>query len=55
MGAAPGQRSSTTAQGSGKYDDVNPGVPRNYTWTILKKSAFFSPAAGSTRSSPNMR
>ncbi len=28
-----GQRSSTTAQGSGKYDDVNPGVPRNYTWT----------------------
>lgn len=38
-----GQRSSTTAQGSGKYDDVNPGVPRNYTWTILKKSAFFSP------------
>ena len=38
-----GQRASTTAQGSGKYDDVNPGVPRNYTWTILKKSAFFSP------------
>jgi conjugative transfer pilus assembly protein TraH len=37
-----GQRSSTTARGSGKYDDVNPGVPRNYTWTILKKSAFFS-------------
>jgi len=38
-----GQRSSTTAAGAGKYDDVNPGVPRNYTWTILKKSAFFSP------------
>ena len=38
-----GQRASTTSQGSGKYDDVNPGVPRNYTWTILKKSAFFSP------------
>ncbi|KEO86843.1 conjugal transfer protein TraH [Erythrobacter sp. JL475] len=38
-----GQRASTTAQGSGKYDDVNPGVARNYTWTILKKSAFFSP------------
>ena len=37
-----GQRSSTTARGAGKYDDVNPGVPRNYTWTILKKSAFFS-------------
>ncbi|MDE8652250.1 conjugal transfer protein TraH [Novosphingobium album (ex Liu et al. 2023)] len=38
-----GQRASTTAQGSGKYDDVNPAVARNYTWTILKKSAFFSP------------
>ena len=38
-----GQRSSTTAAGAGKYDDVNPGVARNYTWTILKKSAFFSP------------
>jgi conjugative transfer pilus assembly protein TraH len=38
-----GQRSSTTSAGAGKYDDVNPGVPRNYTWTILKKSAFFSP------------
>jgi conjugative transfer pilus assembly protein TraH len=38
-----GQRASTTAAGAGKYDDVNPAVPRNYTWTILKKSAFFSP------------
>ena len=38
-----GQRASTTAAGNGKYDDVNPGVPRNYTWTILKKSAFFAP------------
>jgi conjugative transfer pilus assembly protein TraH len=38
-----GERASTTAKGAGKYDDVNPGVPRNYTWTILKKSAFFSP------------
>lgn len=38
-----GQRTSTTEQGAGKYDDVNTGVPRNYTWTILKKSAFFSP------------
>ena len=37
-----GERSSTTAQGAGKYDDVNPGVARNYTWTILKKSAFFN-------------
>jgi conjugative transfer pilus assembly protein TraH len=38
-----GQRASTSSQGGGKYDDVNPGVARNYTWTILKKSAFFSP------------
>ncbi|MBC2668227.1 conjugal transfer protein TraH [Novosphingobium piscinae] len=38
-----GQRASTTARGAGQYDDVNPGVPRNYTWTILRKSAFFSP------------
>ena len=38
-----GQRASTTQAGGTKYDDVNPGVPRNYTWTILKKSAFFAP------------
>ena len=38
-----GQRTSTLESGAGKYDDVNPGVARNYTWTILKKSAFFSP------------
>jgi conjugative transfer pilus assembly protein TraH len=38
-----GQRTSTLDSGAGKYDDVNPGVARNYTWTILKKSAFFSP------------
>lgn len=44
-----GQRASTTAQGSGKYDDVNPGVARNYTWTILKKSAFFSPGGNFDR------
>lgn len=39
-----GQRASTTAAGGDKYADVNPGVARNYTWTILKKSAFFSPS-----------
>jgi conjugative transfer pilus assembly protein TraH len=44
-----GQRTSTTAQGAGKYDDVNPGVARNYTWTILKKSAFFSPGGNFDR------
>lgn len=38
-----GARTSTLASGGAKYDDVNPGVARNYTWTILKKSAFFSP------------
>jgi conjugative transfer pilus assembly protein TraH len=32
-----GQRASTLASGAGKYDDVNTGVARNYTWTILKK------------------
>src|SRR3546814_18243894 len=25
------------------YADVNPGVPRNYTWHVLKQSAFFNP------------
>ena len=44
-----GERASTTAQGAGKYDDVNPGVPRNYTWTILKKSAFFNPGGSFDR------
>lgn len=44
-----GQRSSTTEQGAGKYDDVNSGLPRNYTWTILKKSAFFSPGGNFDR------
>ncbi|WP_066559948.1 conjugal transfer protein TraH [Croceicoccus bisphenolivorans] len=44
-----GERASTTAAGAGKYDDVNPGVPRNYTWTILKKSAFFNPGGSFDR------
>jgi conjugative transfer pilus assembly protein TraH len=44
-----GHRSSTTEQGAGKYDDVNSGIPRNYTWTILKKSAFFSPGGSFDR------
>ncbi|MEO6716414.1 MAG: conjugal transfer protein TraH [Novosphingobium sp.] len=38
-----GRRASTVQAGGVKYDDVNPGVARNYTWHILKKSAFFSP------------
>jgi len=40
-----GQRQSTleSAAGNAEWQDVNPGVPRNYTWTILRKSPFFSP------------
>ena len=39
-----GQRSATNASAGADYDDVNPGVARNYTWHILKKSAFFNPS-----------
>ena len=38
-----GERASTTSSADATFKDVNPGVPRNYTWTVLKKSAFFSP------------
>ena len=38
-----GQRASTVADGSSAYADVNPAVPRNYSWHILKQSAFFNP------------
>ena len=38
-----GQRSSTNAGGGADYADVNPGVARNYTWHVLKQSAFFNP------------
>ena len=38
-----GERASTTASADASFKDVNPGVARNYTWTVLKKSAFFSP------------
>ena len=38
-----GQRSATNASAGADYADVNPGVARNYTWHILKKSAFFNP------------
>jgi len=38
-----GERASTTGKADGSFADVNPGVARNYTWTVLKKSAFFSP------------
>tara|TARA_R110002074_G_scaffold124561_1_gene261105 strand:+ start:91 stop:1521 length:1431 start_codon:yes stop_codon:yes gene_type:complete len=38
-----GQRDSTNAGAGADYADVHPGVARNYTWHILKKSAFFNP------------
>jgi len=38
-----GQRDSTNDSAGADYADVHPGVARNYTWHILKKSAFFSP------------
>lgn len=41
-----GRRTSTldAAAADPAFKDINPGVARNYTWTILKKSAFFAPA-----------
>ena len=44
-----GQRASTTQAGGAKFDDVNPGIARNYTWHILKKSAFFAPGGSFDR------
>ena len=38
-----GQRDSTNDAAGADYADVHPGVARNYTWHILKKSAFFNP------------
>ncbi|WP_408586962.1 DUF5934 domain-containing protein [Novosphingobium sp.] len=38
-----GQASSTNSGAGANYADVNPAVARNYTWHVLKKSAFFSP------------
>lgn len=39
-----GQRQSTleSAAGDPEWAEVNPGVPRNYTWHVLKKSPFFN-------------
>ena len=41
-----GRRTSTldAAAADPGFKDVNPGVPRNYTWEILKTSPFFAPA-----------
>ena len=38
-----GQRASTNEGAGADYADINPGVARNYTWHVLKKSAFFNP------------
>jgi conjugative transfer pilus assembly protein TraH len=38
-----GQRASTTEGGGAEFADVNPAVARNYTWHVLKQSAFFNP------------
>ena len=38
-----GERASTLAQADpAKWDAVNSAVPRNYTWTVLKGSKFFT-------------
>ena len=44
-----GQRESTNNAGGTDFDDVNPGVPRNYTWHVLKESAFFNPGGNFDR------
>jgi conjugative transfer pilus assembly protein TraH len=40
-----GSRTSTlnAAAADPEFKDVTPGVPRNYTWHMMKKSAFFAP------------
>ena len=40
-----GSRTSTLNQAKTdpNWKDVNTGIARNYTWTIMKKSAFFAP------------
>jgi conjugative transfer pilus assembly protein TraH len=46
-----GERSSTLAGAAANPDfaDVNTGVARNYTWHVLKKSAFFAPGGALDR------
>ncbi len=44
-----GQRESTNSAGGTDFEDVNPGVPRNYTWHVLKGSAFFNPGGSFDR------
>ena len=44
-----GQRAATNQGAGADYADVNPGVARNYTWHVLKKSAFFNPGGSFDR------
>ncbi len=37
-----GQRDATNGNAGTDYADVHPGIARNYTWHVLKKSAFFN-------------
>lgn len=39
---AEGNTVAEGAKGNPEYDDVNYGLPRNFTWSIIKKSPFFS-------------
>lgn len=38
-----GERRSTLEGASADFEEVNSGLPRNYTWHVLKRSAFFAP------------
>jgi len=46
-----GEHSSTlgSVSGNAEWADVNTGVARNYTWTVLKKSPFFAPGGNLDR------
>lgn len=48
QGCGSGDREATieSVRGNPEWDDVNVGLPRNYTWHVLKKSAFFQDAGG---------
>lgn len=45
-----GERAATVGRAAAdKWDAVNPAVPRNYTWTVLKASKFFNASGGFDR------
>ena len=41
-----GERSGTLAAADAEWDDVNSGVPRNFTWHAIRKSDLFQKADG---------